>query len=234
VVALREAIQVIRGLLRGERVHLEGEVVRFLGGQLHFPARPDLPIYVSSRGNLVLRMAGEMADGVMIATYATPRGVRHALGRIDEGLARVGRTPRDIRLISRVDTCIDPDRGRARDAVRRVLAGFLTTSYPDMGFVRAVGLELSPELQAVLARKDREHSHAHAHLVPDEVVDAFTWTGSVEEVARQIAAVVELGIQDVTVLLHPPAGTDERDGMRVLAEQVRPLVIEMTKKGAAR
>jgi alkanesulfonate monooxygenase SsuD/methylene tetrahydromethanopterin reductase-like flavin-dependent oxidoreductase (luciferase family) len=69
--------------------------------------------------------------------------------------------------------------------------------------------------------------------VPDEVVDAFTWTGSVEEVARQIAAVVELGIRDVTVLLHPPAGSDERDGMRVLAEQVRPLVIEMTKKGAA-
>jgi 5,10-methylenetetrahydromethanopterin reductase len=178
-------------------------------------------------------MAGEMADGVMIATYATPRGVRHALGRIDEGLGRAGRTRRDVRLISRVDTCIDPDRGRARDAVRRVLAGFLTTSYPDMGFVRAVGLDLSPALQAVLARKDREHSHAHAHLVPDEVVDAFAWTGSVEEIARQIAAVVELGIRDITVLLHPPPGSDERDGMRVLAEQVRPLVIEMTKKGAA-
>jgi 5,10-methylenetetrahydromethanopterin reductase len=233
VVALREAIHVIRGLLRGERVHLEGEIVRFLGGQLHFPTRADLPIYVSSRGNLVLRMAGEVADGVMIATYATPRGVRHALGRIDEGLARSGRTRRDLRLISRVDMCIDQDRGRARDAVRPALAGFLTTSYPDMGFVRAVGLDLSPALQAVLAKKDREHSHAHAHLVPDEIVDAFTWTGSVEEVARQVAAVVDLGIRDVTVLLHPPAGSDERDGMRALAEQVRPLVIEMTKKGVA-
>ena len=84
-----------------------------------------------------------------------------------------------------------------------------------MGFVRAVGLELSPELQAVLARKDREHAHAHAHLVPDEVVDAFTWTGSAKEVARQIALVVELGIRDITVLLHTPAGSDERDGMRV-------------------
>jgi probable F420-dependent oxidoreductase len=158
VVALREAIQVIRGLLRGERVHLDGEIVRFLGGQLNFPARPDLPIYVSSRGNLVLRMAGEMADGVMIATYATPPGVRHALGRIDEGLRRSGRTRQDLRLISRVDTCIHPDRRRARNTVRTALAGFLTTSYPDMGFVRAVGLELSPELQAVLARKDREHA----------------------------------------------------------------------------
>jgi alkanesulfonate monooxygenase SsuD/methylene tetrahydromethanopterin reductase-like flavin-dependent oxidoreductase (luciferase family) len=69
--------------------------------------------------------------------------------------------------------------------------------------------------------------------VPDEVVDAFTWTGSVEDVARQIAAVVELGIRDVTVLLHPPPGSDERDGMRALAAEVRPLVMEMTKKGVA-
>ena len=51
--------------------------------------------------------------------------------------------------------------------------------------------------------------------------------------ARQIAVVVELGIRDVTVLLHPPAGADERDGMRALAEEVKPLVIEMTKKGVA-
>jgi alkanesulfonate monooxygenase SsuD/methylene tetrahydromethanopterin reductase-like flavin-dependent oxidoreductase (luciferase family) len=69
--------------------------------------------------------------------------------------------------------------------------------------------------------------------VPDEVVDAFTWTGSVEDVARQIAAVVELGIRDVTVLLHPPSGSDERDGIRALAAEVRPLVMEMTKKGVA-
>jgi len=65
------------------------------------------------------------------------------------------------------------------------------------------------------------------------VVDAFTWTGSAEEVARRIALVVELGIRDITVLLHTPAGSDERDGMRAMAEKVRPLVIEMTKKGVA-
>ena len=75
-------------MLRGDRVHLEGEHVKFFGGSLTFtPIRADVPIYVASRGNRVLEMAGEVADGVMIATYATPPGVRHALGRIDAGLA---------------------------------------------------------------------------------------------------------------------------------------------------
>jgi 5,10-methylenetetrahydromethanopterin reductase len=230
VVALREAIQVIRPFLAGERVHLDGEMIRFLGGRLHFPPRPGIPVYVASRGNLVLRMAGEVADGVMIATYATPPGVTHALAQIDQGLGRAGRSRAAVRLISRVDTWIDADRARARNAVRKSLAGFLTTSYPDMGFVHAVGLTLSAELQAVLARKDREHSHANAHLVPDEVVDAFTWTGSVDEVAGQIAAVARLGIHDVTVLFHPPEGADEQVGMRLLAQEVKPLVEEMTRK----
>lgn len=230
-VAIRETIQVIRQLLAGERVHVEGEIVHFRGGRLHFPARSSIPIYVASRGNLVLQMAGEVADGIMIATFATPRGVRHALDRVERGLSRSGRTRRDVTLISRVDTWIDRDRQLARNAVRGMLAGFLTTSYPDMGFVRAVGLELSPELQAVLAKKDREYSHRHAQLVPDEVVDAFAWTGTVEEVAHRIAAIVRLGIRDVTVLLHPPEGRDEREGMRLLAQEVKPLVEEMTKEG---
>ncbi len=227
VVALREAIQVIRQLFNGDKVHFEGEIVRFLGGNLHFPVRADIPICVASRGNMVLRMAGEIADGVMIATYATPRGVEHALKRIDLGLERSGRSRSDIRLISRVDTWIDRDRQLAREAVRKMVAGFITTSYPDMGFVKAVGLELSSELQAVLAKKDREYSHANAHLVPDEVIDAFAWTGTVEDVARQIAGVVQLGISEITVLLHPPEGKNELETMRLLAQEVMPLVEEM-------
>ena len=71
-VAIRESIHVIRGLLAGERVTFEGQVIRFIDGQLDFAARADLPVYVASRGDLVLSMAGEVADGVMIATYATP------------------------------------------------------------------------------------------------------------------------------------------------------------------
>lgn len=226
--AIREAIQVIRGMWSGERTWLEGEVIRFRGGRLGFPARRDIPIYVASRGNLVLQTAGEVADGVMIATYATPPGVLHALSRVDRGLARSGRTRKDIKLFSRVDTWIDTDRQVAREALRHMIAGFLTTSYPDMGFVRAVGLELSQELQAVLARKDREYSWEHAYLVPDEVVDAFAWTGTPDDVARQIAAVARLGISNITVLFHPPSGKDEFAAIRAMAEQVKPMVEEMT------
>ena len=207
-IAIRETIHVIRGLLRGEHIRLEGEHVQFHGGKLSFPpVRPDVPIYVASRGNRVLEMAGEAADGVMIATYATPPGVRHALTRIDAGLAKSGRTRADVKLLSRIDAWIDDEHPQqARDLVAPMVARLLTTSYPDKSFVDAVGLTIPPELEEVLRQKDRDLAARSGHLVPDELVDAFTWWGSAEQVAERVRAVAALGIDDVTVLFHPPHG----------------------------
>src|SRR5579864_1051446 len=42
--ALVEAVAILRGLLAGERVTTEGEVLSFRGGSLNFPSQP-LPIY---------------------------------------------------------------------------------------------------------------------------------------------------------------------------------------------
>jgi 5,10-methylenetetrahydromethanopterin reductase len=225
--AIRETIDVVRGMLRGERVDYAGEVVRFGGGRLNFPARPDIPIVVATRGNLVLRIAGEHADGVMIATYATPIGVEHALAQVDQGLARAGRTRADISINSRVDAWVDRDPRVAQAALRPMIAGFLTTSYPDKNFVHVVGQEISPALDAVLAKKDRDHSWANAHLVSDELLAQFCWAGTPEQVAEQIAAVVRLGITDVTVVLHPPHDappSDVEEVIRSFAEDVRPMV----------
>ncbi len=218
--ALREAIHVIRRLLAGERVDFEGEIVRF-HGQLSFPARADLPIYVASRGNLVLSTAGEVADGVMIATFAEPNGVRHALERIDVGLRKSGRARQDIRLISRVDACIDRDPQRARDSVRPMVARLMTTSYPDTSFVEAVGASIPPALLDVMRQKDRELATRSASLVTDELVDAFTWTGTAEQVAGRARAVADLGMDEVAVLFHQPEGEPTEQAIRQFAEAMR-------------
>ncbi|MDE3075379.1 MAG: LLM class flavin-dependent oxidoreductase [Chloroflexota bacterium] len=219
--ALAEAIQVIRALLSGETVNFEGEVVRLAGGKLHLPARPDIPIYVASRGDRVLEMAGQHADGVMIATYATPAGVQHALERVDAGLAKSGRSREDIRIISRVDGWIASDREQARAAVRSMVARFLTSSYPDVSFVQAVGAEIPPDLEAVLRQKNRELSAVSGHLVTDELVDAFTWAGTIEDVARKVRSVAALGIDDMTILLHPPEGEPVEPGMAAFSQALR-------------
>jgi alkanesulfonate monooxygenase SsuD/methylene tetrahydromethanopterin reductase-like flavin-dependent oxidoreductase (luciferase family) len=107
----------------------------------------------------------------------------------------------------------------------------LWTSYPDREFVHRVGLEVPPELEAIIARRDYNLMAPNAHLIPDAFVDRFAWAGAPEQVAEQVAAVVRLGIRNITFLPHPPAGGDTRETMRAFAQVVRPAVEAMIAGG---
>lgn len=226
--AMREAILVIRHLLRGEYVDFKGEVISFTGGKLSFEPKQHVPIYLASRGDLTLKVGGEVADGVMIATYATPEGLEHGMSRVRLGAEQSGRRLEDLEILTRVDVCIHPDRRLALDAVRPMVARMMGSSYPDKSFIHRMGLEIPPELETILAQRDHGRTTEAAHLVPDEVVDAYTWAGTSEDVAQRIAAVVRLGITSVTVMAHPwPGGNSIMPTVGALAEEVRPRVREI-------
>ena len=225
--AIKEAILIIRALLHGEQVDFQGEVLQFNNSRLNFAARPDIPIIVATRGDRVLQVAGEVADGVMIATYAEPVGISYALSLVEAGARRAGRSLSDMRIISRVDACISTDRRAAIEAVKPMVGVFLWTSYPDRAFVRQVGLEVPDELERIIARRDYNLMAENAHLVPDAFVEKFCWAGTAEEVAHKVTAVARLGIQDITFLPHPPKGGDTRETMRAFAEVVKPMVESM-------
>jgi 5,10-methylenetetrahydromethanopterin reductase len=230
--AIKEAIQVIRPLLRGETVDFQGEVIQFKRGRLNFESRPDIPIIVATRGDLVLQVGGEVADGVMIATYAEPVGIQHALKQVEKGAIRGGRSLRDVKLISRVDACISSNRQAAIEAVKPMVGVFLWTSYPDRGFVHRVDLEVPDELEQIIAQRDYNLMEENAHKIPDAFVDKLCWAGTAEEVAHKVAAVVESGVSSITFLPHPPPGGDIHETVREFARTVKPLVEDMTGDGS--
>jgi 5,10-methylenetetrahydromethanopterin reductase len=221
--ALRESVEIARGLLRGERIAYRGQVYTADDIWLHLPSRADLPIVVASRGDRVLRMAGEVADGVMIATYATPEGLRHGRDMVSEGLGRGGRAATDIQLMTRVDVCIDEDPRAARDAVRPMIAAMVMASYPDTAFLVHAGLEITPELATMAQQKNEALAFASGHLVPDEFVRQFAWVGTPTQVAEQIAAVVDSGFRTI-VFLAQPMNLDPAPTLHCFAQEVAPRV----------
>lgn len=229
--AIKDSIHIIRGLWSGNLVDYKGEVVDCHNGRLNFKTRSDIPIVVATRGDLVLQTAGEAADAVMVATYAEPVGIRHALEMIDKGANRRGRNLGDLTIISRVDACISEDRRAAYDAVKPMVGVFLWTSYPDRKFVHQVGLQVPDELEAVIARRDYNLIAPNAHLIPDEFVDKFCWAGTAQEVAQKVAQVVKMGIHNITFLPHPPSGGGTHETMREFARTVKPLVEDMVNEG---
>jgi 5,10-methylenetetrahydromethanopterin reductase len=224
VTAMREAVSIMRAMWSGQRVVVQGEIVRVDGGVLGFKARPDIPIVIATRGPSVLRLAGEIADGVMIATLATPEGIGIASEFVRQGMRKAGRKPGEVEIVSRVDTCVDPDRDKARAGVKQMIAFLLWSSYPNRDFVRQVGLEVPPELEKMIAQRDYELMFDAGPLVPENFVDAFTWAGTPKEVAAKIGLIREMGIRRFGVWVLPAPGGDVESVIKLIAERVVPAV----------
>jgi 5,10-methylenetetrahydromethanopterin reductase len=222
-VALRESIEIARGLFRGERIAYRGDVFTADDVWLHLPCRAELPIVLASRGDRVLRTAGEIADGVMIATYATPEGLRHGRDMVRDGLSKVGRSERDVRWLTRVDVALDDDPRAARDAVRPMIAAMIMASYPDTAFLAHAGLEITPELEVMARQKNEALAFASGDLVPDAYVRQFAWVGTPHAVAAQVAAVADSGF-DTIVFLPQPMSVDPEPVLLQFAREVIPRV----------
>jgi 5,10-methylenetetrahydromethanopterin reductase len=221
---MEEGVAIIRGLLRGQTVTHQGSIFRTHDAKLQFPVRPDLPIWIATRGDRIFELAGRVADGVMIATYATPPGVRHALALVERGARAAGRSLGDLTLTTRIDMSVGPSSKVARESVKMMLAMLLMGSYPDTGYVRHAGLDIPAPLEEMMRQKNEARAMASGHLVPDEFVDAFTWAGTPDEVARQIASVVELGIPEICILPQPARGEPVERIMRSFIDDVMPRV----------
>ena len=88
---LRGLILQLRSLFAGEEVQIEGRRFRL---SLALPS--PLPIWMAALGPVAVRMAGEVADGVLL-NWCTPERVAAAKAQLAEGAARAGR---DASLIS--------------------------------------------------------------------------------------------------------------------------------------
>jgi 5,10-methylenetetrahydromethanopterin reductase len=124
--AIREAIELIRALLRGETVDFVGQVISSDHGHLSFsPVRSALPIYLASNGPLGQRVAAELADGAIMEACASVPEVRALCAAITVGATKAGRNPQAIRVIARLSTCVAADGRLARAAVRQAVARYL-------------------------------------------------------------------------------------------------------------
>jgi 5,10-methylenetetrahydromethanopterin reductase len=222
-VALREAHEVMSRMLAGETVDFEGEIIRAHGARLHFTPPAGIELWIATRGRRTLEVAGAVADGAIIATYADPAGVAGALERVRRGAERAGRDPSQVRAMSRVDTCVHPDPALAREGCRLMVAKLLWSSYPDRAFVEQAGVEVPAELEELIALRDYDALHGREDLVPDELVDAFCWAGTPAQVAARVREIVDAtGVGDVGFWLLKAPGQTLEEAVALLAAEVVP------------
>jgi 5,10-methylenetetrahydromethanopterin reductase len=227
--AIHEAIELIKALLRGEKVDYHGEVIHFAQGRLSFtPVRADIPVYVASNGPLGQRAAGAVADGIIMEACAAVEEVKALRAEVDRGAKQAGRDPKSIKLIARLNTCIAADGNAARGAVRPTVARLLGAGRLKFASAEAQGLTLPPEAIASMAGAAyAEGVKPYLSLLPlvtDRHVDAFMLAGTVDEVAEHVVALRRAGMDSVITMPFAPEGGSIEETVVKFGSEVWPKV----------
>lgn len=195
--AMREVVTSVRSLLAGETVTFDGEFVHLDGVALdhvHQERRArHIPIVIGATGMQMMRLAGEIGDGVLLNYLVSPGYNQRAIAALAEGAARGGRAVDDIDRPQLVVCSMDDDRDAALDAARLLVTQYLGQQ-PHIMEASGVPAELLAEIGRVLTwPASHDEVVAAAKLVPDDVVQLITAAGTPDECRAKVAEYVVAG-----------------------------------------
>jgi len=169
---MRDYLLTVRSLVAGEEVTYEGEVVTLRGVKLAISPPPHTPVYLGALGPEMLRLGGELADGVCL-NWCTPEQIAWSRARLAEGAARIDRDPRRVQVVEYIRVCVDQDVVVARRAFARSTMGYALGQWVPTERERRLGYRAHFERMGyteALAELDQMRQQGAA---PDEVADAF-------------------------------------------------------------
>jgi 5,10-methylenetetrahydromethanopterin reductase len=217
--AMRETVETVRRLLAMERVTFHGEFVDVTDIEIdivHGERAPkDVPIYIGATGMRMMELAGEIADGVVLNYMVGPVYNRAAMDALEAGAARAGRTVADVDRPQLVVCSLDEDRDAALDRARELLTQYLGQQ-PHIMRASGVDPALIEEIgRALTWPAGPEEIRRAMRLVPDDVVQMITASGTPEECRAKVREYVDTG---ATCPILYPLGEDVRAMIDAFAE----------------
>ncbi len=195
--AMRETVEVLRRLLAMENVTFDGEFHQVRDIQLdvvHGRKEPrNVPIYIGATGMKMMELTGEIADGVCLNYLVHPDYNLRAMDALEKGAKKAGKSIDDVDRPQLVICSVDNDRKKALDGARKMMTQYLGQQ-PHLMKASGVSQELLDEIHQVLTwPATDEQIEAAMHLVPDDVVQMCTASGSPEEVKAKVREYVANG-----------------------------------------
>ncbi len=201
--AMREYVTILRRILAGEAVTFEGEIFSVRNFQLMMqpPERP-ARIYMAAIGPQMVRLAGELADGLLGYCYSVEYVKGVVLPNLRAGAERAGRSLDEIDVACGFPTIVTKDDS-GLELIKGQVMMFATagSSSPEYATsFAAAGFDVG-EIQE---RVDAGDVEGALSLVTDEMADAMTIAGSPESVRRRIEEYCAAGLGTIALNPSPP------------------------------
>ncbi|MEA2366454.1 MAG: hypothetical protein QOI32_1966 [Thermoleophilaceae bacterium] len=165
---MREYVAIVRAILRGEDPPPGKKfrtAFRLLGWE---PPRPDMPIYLAGLSPGMLRLAGEVADGVVL-WLCNPSYIRDVVvPTVREGREKAGKPAEGFDIVAAVPSAVTDDPDSARESLRGevqpyfglpyyrkmlALSGFDPDAGPTDEFLDLLGAIGTPDVAAASVRR---------------------------------------------------------------------------------
>jgi 5,10-methylenetetrahydromethanopterin reductase len=205
---MREVVNVMRRLFANEEVTFDGELVHLDGVELDYvyqERRPKhIPIYIGATGMQMMELTGEIADGAVLNYLVSPKYNVEAMAALERGAAKAGRTAADLDRPQLIVCSVDRDRKKALDGARLLVTQYLGQQ-PHIMKASGVSQDLLDQIGKVLQwPATHDQVVAASKLVPDEVVQMITASGTPDEVQAKVAEYTATGC--TCPILYPMEG----------------------------
>ena len=214
VTQMREYAQIVRAILDGETPP-QGEFFNTAFQFMGYPPRPELPILIAALSPNMLRLAGEIADGVML-WLCGPSYIRDVVvPEITKGREKAGKGLEGFEIVAAVPVGLGDDAGKIRATMRQDLV-----TYASLPFYRSMleGSGFADDIAAFDAgMADGDVEKAKAGL-SDELLAELAGIGSSEDVTGAVERYRDAGVTSPAI--GPIARSDAEGALEAVAELI--------------
>ena len=203
---VEEYIEIVSAAMRVDKLNFFGKFFTAENFKMAFrPSGRTIPIYLAAFGSKMTRLAGRIADGVLI-NMANPIEIRRIAEEVKRGAEEAGKDPSNIEIICKIRCAIAPSYQAAREALSHALTYYaLADYYRDllgrMGF--------AAEVEAMRAAWKSGGFHAARKFVTDRLFEGLPLVAatSADEIVEQIKPYQQAGA--TRIILPYVAASDD-------------------------
>ena len=200
---MREYVELLRRLLKGETVNFQGEMFQVNGAKMGFVPSTPIKMYITAVRSRMLQLGGEIGDGVLLSAGCAPGYISGCAAEIKKGAEKAGKSLHDRDVAGFVTASVSENPREAIEANKMFLAYIFRNTHHAEN-IRLGGGKVDQEgLADAVGKRDWE---AAKKFISDEVVLAHSVAGTPAECRKQLASFVKGGL-NLPVLL--PTGTQE-------------------------
>ncbi|MGZ8579814.1 MAG: TIGR03842 family LLM class F420-dependent oxidoreductase [Actinomycetota bacterium] len=223
LMALGEAVHVIRELANGREVDYRGSTIRF-----PWASKSRTEVWVAGYGPKALTLVGEVGDG-FILQLADPDITAWTIDAVRRAAGQAGRDPDAITICVAAPAYVGDDVAYARDQCRW-FGGMVGNHVADIVARYGESSEVPAALTDYIAGREgydyNEHGRAgntHTAFVPDDIVDRFCLLGPVDAHVERLKELQGLGVDQFAVYLQHDA---KDETLQAYGEKVIPAISE--------